>query len=68
LGYSYEERAFSVDEAESAQEAFITSATSFVTPVIAINAALIGDGKPGKISSSLRSEYLSQQTSVKKQL
>ena len=65
LGYSYEERAFSVDEAQNAQEAFITSATSFVTPVIAINAAIIGNGKPGKVALSLRSEYLSQQTSVK---
>jgi D-alanine transaminase len=65
LGYFFEERAFSVDEAQCAQEAFITSATSFVTPVIAINAALIGNGKPGKIALSLRIEYLSQQTSVK---
>ncbi len=68
LGYPFEERAFSVDEAQNAQEAFITSATSFVTPVIAINASVVGDGNPGKISSSLRSEYLSQQTSVKEQL
>ena len=65
LGYPFEEQAFSVEEAQNAQEAFITSATSFVTPVIAINTHLIGHGKPGQISSSLRNEYLSQQTSVK---
>ncbi|GIU65968.1 D-amino-acid transaminase [Candidatus Phycosocius spiralis] len=65
LGYPFEERAFSVPEALKAQEAFMTSATSFVTPIIAINGCIIGDGKPGKIALSLRTAYISQQTSVK---
>jgi D-alanine transaminase len=65
LGYPLEERAFSLDEAKSAREAFITSATSFVTPVVRIDAASIGNGVPGNIAEVLRATYLNEQTSVK---
>lgn len=66
LGFAFEEKAFSRDEALSAQEAFITSATSFVTPLIGLDGHKIGDGTPGSIARKLRETYLSQQTSVKK--
>jgi D-alanine transaminase len=66
LGFTFEEKAFSRDEALAAQEAFITSATSFVTPVIGLDGHKIGDGTPGPIARKLRETYLSQQTSVKK--
>ena len=42
-----DERPFSVEEIYSAKEAFITSATSLVTPVIEVNGKAISDGKPG---------------------
>jgi D-alanine transaminase len=65
LGYALEERAFTLVEAKSAREAFITSATSFVTPVTRIDNASIGNGGPGIIASTLRQAYLAEQTSAK---
>ena len=53
-----EERAFTVEEAKGAAEAFITSASSFVIPVVGIDGAAIGDGKPGTITSRLREIYI----------
>lgn len=53
----FEERAISVEEALSAREAFVTSASSFVTPVVNIDAKLIGDGKPGPLSRRLLGWY-----------
>jgi D-alanine transaminase len=64
LGYPLEERPFSLDEAKQAKEAFITSATSFVTPVVRIDETFIGSGVPGTLAKSLRTRYLSEQTSV----
>jgi D-alanine transaminase len=52
------ERPFSLAEARRAKEAFITSATSFVTPVVKIDGEKIGDGKPGPTARRLREEYL----------
>ena len=63
-GYQFDERAFTLDEAKSAREAFITSATSFVTPVIRIDEAIIGAGVPGEIAINLRRRYLSEQKPV----
>ncbi len=54
LGLTFAERRFSVDEARAAREAFITSATTLVTPVIRIDSVPIGDGKPGKTALRLR--------------
>jgi D-alanine transaminase len=65
LGYNLEERAFTLEEAKSAHEAFITSATSFVTPVTRIDTVYIGDGKPGKIATALRQAYLNAQISAR---
>ena len=53
------ERPFSVKEACQAKEAFITSASSFVLPVVKINNYLLGDGRPGPITNRLRSLYIS---------
>lgn len=59
-GVELDERAFSVDEAKRAREAFFTAAGAFVTPAISIDGARIGDGKPGPITTRLRALYLEQ--------
>lgn len=53
-----EERAFTLDEAFAAKEAFITSATTFVWPVVGIDGRAIGDGKPGPVAGKLRELYI----------
>ena len=55
-----EERSFSVDEALAADEAFITSASAFVMPVVEIDGKQLGDGTPGKVSRRLREIYLEE--------
>jgi D-alanine transaminase len=56
-GVDYEERPFTPDEAKTAREAFITSASGLVTPVVRIDGDVIGDGKPGNIALGLRRTY-----------
>ncbi|WP_044283373.1 D-amino-acid transaminase [Candidatus Endolissoclinum faulkneri] len=58
LGVQYKEQSFSVQEAKAAREAFISSATTFVTPVTQIDDVLIGNGKAGALSLSLRNGYI----------
>jgi D-alanine transaminase len=58
LQIKVEERCFGVAEAKAASEAFISSATSFVTPVISIDGAAVGTGKPGPVAARLRAAYL----------
>jgi D-alanine transaminase len=53
-----EERAFTIAEALAAKEAFITSASSFVQPVISIDGKPVGNGKPGAMASRLREIYI----------
>ncbi len=53
-GLTLVERAFTLEEAKAAREAFITSATSIVTPVIRIDDTPIGNGAPGLTTSRLR--------------
>ena len=53
-----EERAFSLDEALRAKEAFITSATVFVQAVVSIDGKKVADGKPGPMTSRLREIYV----------
>jgi D-alanine transaminase len=55
-----EERPFTIEEAQSADEAFITSATTFVQPVVEIDGAQIGDGTPGDVAKRLREIYLDE--------
>lgn len=57
-GLAVEQRAFSVDEAKAAREAFYTAASAFVTPVVAIDGTRIGSGQPGPITQRLRAAYL----------
>lgn len=52
------ERAFSPAEAQAAAEAFQTSASSLVTPVVQIGSVVIGDGAPGPVTRALQSYYL----------
>ena len=56
-GLSVEGRAFTLKEAYGAREAFITSATQIVLPVISIDGRPVGDGKPGPVAIALRREY-----------
>jgi len=55
-----EERLFTADEAKDAAEAFLSSATTFVTPVVSIDGEKIGDGTPGPISMQLREFYIEE--------
>ena len=58
LQLKFVERPFSLAEAKKAREAFITSATSFVTPVVKIDGDKVGDGKVGPTARRLREEYV----------
>ena len=60
LNLSVEERAFSIEEAKNAKEAFISSATSFISPVIEIDGHAIGEGKPGPVVQQLREIYFEE--------
>ena len=53
-----EERRFTIREAYEAAEAFITSASSFVQPVVEIDGEVIGSGKPGPQAKRLREIYI----------
>lgn len=55
-----EERPFTMDEAKDAAEAFITSATTFVTGVVEIDGVTLGDGAPGPVSRRLREIYIEE--------
>ncbi|MDZ7708928.1 MAG: D-amino-acid transaminase [Roseovarius sp.] len=55
-----EERAFTMDEARAADEAFVTSASAFVLPVVEIDGAVIGSGTPGPVATRLREIYLEE--------
>jgi D-alanine transaminase len=59
-----EERGFTVEEARAADEAFVTSATTFVMPVIEIDGHSLGDGTPGPVARRLREIYLEESLKV----
>lgn len=59
-----EERSFGLDEAKAADEAFITSASTFVMPVVEIDGASVGRGTPGPIAKRLREIYLEESRKV----
>jgi D-alanine transaminase len=56
-GLIVEERAFTLDEARAAREAFVTAASQIVLPVVRIDGHVLGDGKPGPIATALRREF-----------
>jgi D-alanine transaminase len=51
------ERPFTVAEAKAAREAFVTSATNIVMPVVRIDGQTVGNGAPGLLTQRLRSEF-----------
>ncbi len=55
-----EERAFTIDEAKDADEAFVTSASAFVMPVVEIDGVALGGGVPGHVAARLREIYLDE--------
>jgi len=55
-----EERPFTIAEAQGADEAFVTSASAFVMPVVSIDGARIGTGRPGPVAARLREIYLDE--------
>ncbi|MPZ36877.1 MAG: D-amino-acid transaminase [Rhizobiales bacterium] len=56
-GLAFEERPFAVAEALAAREAFLTSATQIVMPVVRINGKAVGEGKPGPVARALRQAF-----------
>ena len=56
-GLRLEERAFTVEEAWAAREAFVTSASQIVMPVVRIDGRPVGSGRPGPISQRLRTDF-----------
>lgn len=56
-GLKFEERAFTVEEAYAAREAFVTSASQLVQPVVSIDGRPVGNGAPGLVASALRRDY-----------
>ena len=56
-GLTLQERAFTLEEAHAAREAFITSASQSVMPVVRIDGKPIGNGAPGLIASALRRDF-----------
>ena len=59
-----EERSFTIAEAQDADEAFITSASTFVMPVVEIDGAAVGAGTPGPVAQRLREIYLDESRKV----
>lgn len=56
-GIKLVERGFSIEEAQSAREAFITSATNLIMPVVEIDGRPVGNGHPGSTSQRLRESF-----------
>ncbi|MBO1324782.1 aminotransferase class IV [Acetobacter sp. TBRC 12305] len=57
-GIQVHEQAFSVEELLTAREAFVTSATSLIVPIIQVNEKTIADGKPGPVTRTLQKLYI----------
>lgn len=63
-GIRIEARAFTLAEAQSAREAMMTSASTFVLPVVMIDGQPVGDGRPGPIAAKLRALYIAAARSL----
>lgn len=59
-GIAIEERAFTPEEAYAADEAFLTSASQFVMPIVEIDGKRIGGGQPGPVVRKLRELFLTE--------
>lgn len=55
---AFEERLFSVEEAYRAREAFLTSASTYVLPIVRIDDRPVANGKPGSVAGRIRELYL----------
>lgn len=64
-GYKLEERSFSLEEAHSAREAFVTSSSSFLMPVTQIDDQPVGNGHPGLLTMKLRDSYIAYMNGLK---
>ena len=60
LQMKVEERAFTIQEAQNADEVFTTSASGFATPVIEVDGVKVGNGKPGEVTDKLRNLYIDE--------
>jgi D-alanine transaminase len=60
-GLRFEERPFTLAEALRAREAFLTSATTAATPIVAIDGKAVGDGRAGQVALALRAKLRAQQ-------
>jgi D-alanine transaminase len=56
-GLSFEERPFTVADALAAREAFLTSASQIVMPVVSIDGRPVGNGAPGLVATALRRDF-----------
>ena len=57
LGLRIEERKFTVEEAQAAREAFLTSASTVVMPIISIDGHTVANGNPGSVARELRAHF-----------
>ena len=57
-GYSFKEKKFNVNDIKKSKEAYITSATQYVMPVIKVNNKKVGTGKVGKFAKIFKEIYL----------
>ena len=58
--FEVEERAFTPEEAQGADEAFSTAASLFVMPVVEVDGKAVGTGKPGPVATRLREIYIDE--------
>jgi D-alanine transaminase len=56
-GLELDERPFTVDEAHAAREAFVTSASQIVMPVVSIDGRPVANGAPGLLATALRRDF-----------
>ncbi len=56
-GLRIEERKFTIEEAQNAREAFLSSATTIVMPIVEIDGRPVGNGAPGSIATDLRAKF-----------
>lgn len=63
-GYRFDERAFTVEEAKAAAEAFLTSTTADLLSVVSIDGSPVGGGRPGPLGRKLREFYLAHRAAA----
>lgn len=56
-GLRFEERAFTLEEAKNAREAFVTAASTICMPLVSLDGVSIGNGHPGSVAVELRKQF-----------